>query len=97
MIEGGMGEGNYVIGKDIQGTTSRAEIDFVYSDHGLVEFQENPVYKFYNADACTRLFVPDFSNGNQLCTDNGEVTANSHEGVYTHHSKQDCCQVSCRS
>lgn len=72
----------------------RTEVDFVYNDHGLVLLEEEPVYKFLEADFCTRVFVPDFSNSNQLCTDNGAVTFNNHEEVYTHHSKKECCEVS---
>lgn len=71
-----------------------ADIDFVYPDHGLVVLEENPVYQFATADACTRFFVPDFSNSNQLCTDNGLVTYNDDEDVYQHHSKKECCEVS---
>lgn len=68
----------------------------MYPDHGLVVLDEDPVYKFKEADACTRFFSPDFSTSNQLCTDNGEVTYNSDADgeVYQHHSKQECCEVS---
>lgn len=92
IIYGGMGTGNYIVAKDLQGTTARTDIDFVYADHGMVELEEDPVYKFLEADACTRFFVPDFSNSVQLCTDNGEVSSNSHEEIYTHHSKKECCE-----
>ena len=93
IIYGGMGDGNYIIANDIQGTTLRTEIDFVYDDHGLVLFEENPVYQFSSADACTRFFVPDFSDSVNLCLDNGEVSNNADSGVYEHHSKKECCET----
>lgn len=40
-----MGDGNYIIAKDLQGTTLRTDIDFVYEDQGLVELEEDPVYR----------------------------------------------------
>ena len=83
------------IAKELDESVVRvSDIDFVYPDHGLVLLEENPVYQFQEADACTRFFVPDFSNSNQLCTDNGEVTYNSNADVYQHHSKRECCEVS---
>jgi hypothetical protein len=93
VIYGGTGEGNYIIAKDLQNVPSRTEVDFVYPDHGWVEFDKDLVYKILKADACTRMFMPDFSNGVQLCTDSGEITANNHEDAYSHASKQDCCEV----
>ena len=72
IIYGGTGDGNYIIANDIQGTTMRTDIDFVYDDHGLVLFEEDPVYQFREADQCTRVFVPDFSDSVNLCLDNGK-------------------------
>ena len=94
IIYGGMGNGNYIIAKDIDSSVPRIpDIDFVYDDHGLVLLEEDPVYQFKQADQCTRVFVPDFSNSNQLCADNGIVTNNGREEVYEHHSKEKCCET----
>ena len=93
VIYGG-GSGNYIIAKDIQGTTLNTDVDFVYADHGLVELEETPVYTFLKADACTRFFAPDFSDSVKLCTDNGLVSTTSGEAdVYVHHSKKECCET----
>ena len=91
IIYGGQGDGNYIVANDI--TAVKTDVDFIYDDHGLVELEEDPVYKFYKADQCTRVFVPDFSNSVQLCTDNGMVSSNGHADVYEHHSKKECCEV----
>ena len=93
VIYGGMGDGNYIVANDIQGTTVRTEIDFVFDDHGLVLFEEDPVYQFLEADVCTRFFVPDFTDSVRLCLDDGEVSYNNNEDKYMHHSKKECCET----
>ena len=48
---------------------------------------------YWKSDACTRFFVPDFSNSVKLCLDNGVVPTNSNEDVFMHHSKKECCET----
>ena len=75
----------------------RTEKDFVYDDHGLVLLFEDPPYKFKEADYCTRVFYPDFSNSNQYCSDSGQNPGMMHDdssNFYQHRSKKECCEVS---
>ena len=93
IIYGGMGDGNYIVAKEIDGSVPRdPDIDFVYDDHGFLLLEENPVYRFQRADQCTRVFVPDFSTSTQLCSDNGIVSNNGDGEVYEHYSKKECCE-----